>query len=348
MNIIGLDIGGANLKAANIHGKAASRAFPIWQRPEQLAEEINDLISNLGPVDGLAVTMTAELADCFATKVDGVSFILGKVEEVAVAAAGKGDVFVWQTGAEFVDPNLAREIPHLVAASNWHALATWLGRVVPSGPGLLVDIGTSTTDIIPLLDGHPVSTGLTDVERLLSGELLYTGVRRTPLFALAHSVPIRDGHCPMAAELFATTLDVNLLLDLIPEDATNTETANGKPATKSQAVDRLARMLCCDRTELSSEEVTDMAEFFHDVQKQRIRGCIDKVRGRLPDANKTLPHILISGSGTFLGEQIIAEHSVLKDADVTVLNSIYDAATSEAACAVAVARLAAERAIPNL
>ncbi|MFK7819627.1 MAG: hydantoinase/oxoprolinase family protein, partial [Planctomycetaceae bacterium] len=269
---------------------------------------------------------------------EGVEFILNQVCEVA---AGR-PIAVWQTGGEFVDPGVALDIPLLVAAANWHALATWVGRLVPTGPAIMIDIGSSTTDIIPLLDGRPVPNGLTDVERLLSGELLYTGARRTPVFAFAHSVPLRDGHCPMAAELFATTLDVHLILGLVNEDETNTDTANGRPATKNCAFDRLARMLCCDRNELTRDEVVDMAEFLHDVQKQRIRGCVDKVRLRLPSFDQP-PAVLISGSGSFLAERVINKHQLLREAEITRLNSFFDAATAEAACAMAVAKLASER-----
>ncbi len=339
MNTIGLDIGGANLKAANSDGKTATCAFPIWQQQDQLAPRLSELIAPLGNPDRFAVTMTAELADCFETKTHGVDFILGKVEQVADGRP----IHVWQTGAEFVEPNIAREIPLLVGAANWHALATWLGRMVPNGPAILVDIGTSTTDVIPLLDGRPVAEGMTDVQRLLHGELLYSGVRRTPVFALAHSVPLRGKHCPLAAELFATTRDVYLLLDSMPEDAGCTETANNRPATKAHAVDRLCRALCCDRTELTAEEVLDVAEFLHDVQKQRVKGCVDKVRLRLAGEQAAPPHVLISGSGAFLAEQIVSEHRVLSQSEQSNLNTLFDSSTAEAACAVAVAKLGSER-----
>ncbi len=339
MNIIGLDIGGANLKAANNDGHSASRAFPIWKEPQKLDQELAQVILGLGQPDAFAVTMTAELADCFTNKSEGIGFILGKVRTVAEGRP----VYVWNTGGEFLTPDVALDVPLLVAAANWHALATWLGRMVPAGPAVLIDIGSSTTDVIPLIDGRPVSQGLTDVERFLHGELLYTGATRTPLFALAHSVPLRGGHCPMAAELFATTLDVNLILGLIAEDDGNNETANGRSATVENATNRLTRMLCCDRTELTDAEIHDMAEFLHDVQQQRIRGCVDKVRLRLPNPRTSLPHVLISGSGSFLAESVVSNHETLNAAEVTLLNTIFSPATAEAACAVAVATLAAER-----
>ncbi len=343
MNIIGLDIGGANLKAANTSGQAATLAFPLWQHPEQLTDQLRQLIRPLGPTHALAVTMTAELADCFETKQQGVDFILGKVQELG----GGAPVLVWQTGSEFVSPEVARDIPLLVAAANWHALATWVGRMVPAGPALLLDIGSSTTDIIPLLDGRPVPQGMTDCERLLAGELLYTGFRRTPLCALASGVPLRGSTCPLAAEVFATTLDVHLLLQLIAEDAADCDTANGRPATRAAARDRLARMLCCDRTEISPAELLDVAGFLHEVQQQRIRGCLDKVRLRLPAPQAAAPHVLISGSGSRLAQACVGTHHVLSRSEVTLLDTVFDAATASAACATAVARLAAEYGVPQ-
>ena len=83
MPIIGLDIGGANLKAATSDGTAASRAFEIWKAPERLAEELQEVLSLLPAADALAVTMTAELADCFETKAQGVAQVLNAVGEVA-------------------------------------------------------------------------------------------------------------------------------------------------------------------------------------------------------------------------------------------------------------------------
>ena len=45
MAIIGLDIGGANLKAATADGAAQSRPFALWKRPRELAAELNKLLA---------------------------------------------------------------------------------------------------------------------------------------------------------------------------------------------------------------------------------------------------------------------------------------------------------------
>lgn len=337
MQIVGLDIGGANLKAADADENSQTRSFPVWKYPERLSNELQELLTHFPQAEAIALTMTAELADCFETKAEGVDAILRSVEE---AAQGK-PIVVWQTGAEFVTPDVAREIPLLVAAANWHGLATWLGRMVPREGAVMIDIGTTTTDLIPLSNGVPVSQGFTDRERLQFGELVYTGVRRTPVCSLARVVPFAESEIPLAAELFATTLDLYLLLAEIPEEPDNRETANGKPATVSAAHDRLARMLCCDRQELSLEAARNIARFLADVQQQQITAALQRV---LDEMEQACTQVLISGSGDFLAEKIVSGHPELRSAEILRLRNILSRQTSEAACAFALARLASERA----
>ena len=348
MSILGLDIGGANIKAADEAGHAVSRSFAIWKYPERLADELASILHLFPQAERVAVTMTAELADCFVTKSEGVRFILDAVEASVARALrvrshphseSAGDiepVLVWTTDGRFVSASEARELPMQVAAANWHALATWCGRLVPDGASLLIDIGTTTTDIIPLVEGRLVAKGLTDAGRLQTGELSYSGVKRTPLCAIAHAVPWRDGYCPLAAELFATTLDVYLMLGDIASNETDLETANGKPATKAAAHDRLARMLCCDRDEVSFDEAVQIARFLADVQRQRLAGSLERVASQLPRRCQT---VVVSGSGAFLARRLVAENRRTATANVISLDDQLSPGIAEAACAYAVAQL---------
>ncbi len=337
MSILGLDIGGANIKAADGRGRTLSRPFAIWKYPEQLASQVALLRSEFPSTDQLAVTMTAELADCFATKAEGVRFILDQL-----SVGNQKEMLVWTTAGEFVTAEAARQQPMQVAAANWHALATWVGKhhlPSASSTALLIDIGTTTTDIIPLTNSRPATVGLTDTTRLQSGELCYSGIKRTPVCAIAHSVPFRDSYCPLAAELFATTLDIYLLLGEIPEDARDLETANGKPATKAAAHDRLVRMLCADRDEISFDESVDIARFLADVQRQRLAGALERVVQRI---GSSVDSVVVSGSGAFLARRLIADHRRLRDATVISLDQLVSPGVAEAACAHAVAHLASE------
>jgi probable H4MPT-linked C1 transfer pathway protein len=335
-HVVGLDIGGANLKAAHSDGECRTRPFPMWQSPERLGDELRTLIADWLPARALAVTMTGELADCFATKADGVDRILASVESLA----GDIPVSVWQTGGEFVSPEFAREFPLLVAAANWHALATFVGRMIPEGRSLLIDVGTTTCDIIPIENGLPMPTGRTDLERLQSGELVYSGVRRTPLCAVAHSVPFGEGYVQLAAELFATMLDVYLLTGDIAENESDCETANGRAATVEFAHDRLARAICGDRFEVSLEDARGIAGFLADVQQQRLAGAMNRV---LSAINAPVEAVLIAGSGSFLARRLIENHSQLRDVAVHELRSMFSPEAAEAACAFALAKLGVEQ-----
>lgn len=341
--VLGLDVGGANLKAANLDGQVQSVAFPMWQQHRELTDHLRAL-SWVDNPDLVGVTMTAELADCFDTKADGVAWVIDSVCQ----AYPNSEVRFWLTTGEFAEPDDAVELPQLVAAANWHALATWVGRAVPAGPAILVDTGSTTTDVIPLLDGLPVMSGLTDCERLAFGELVYTGVRRTPLCAVMPAVSLDSQSVSLAAELFATTADVHVLMGAITEDANDTNTADGRPLTKEYARARLARMLCCDRTELSDAMLQDIAQQFATAQQNQVSAAIQRVSARLAaqmqqaqreDAAER-PQVIISGSGSFLAASAAEQAGLNQQLDLASLG--HDQAAS-AACSFAVARLVFER-----
>jgi probable H4MPT-linked C1 transfer pathway protein len=284
--VLGLDVGGANLKAVHSAGPARSRPFALWKRPQDLTFELRKLAAELPPAGRVAVTMTGELCDCFPTSRAGVLHILD-----AVASAFPDiPTFVWRSDGRYVDLAAARTDPRPCAAANWLALATFAGRFAPSGPALVVDTGSTTTDLVPLVDGVPVPTARTDPERLKAGELIYTGVRRTPACAL-----LGTGG---AAEFFATTLDVYLLLDRIAEDAGDTDTADGRPATKEWAHARLARMLCGDAETITHNATVALARRLALVQRQ----AIDRAARRM-----TFGSLVLSGAGEFLAREVFAD-----------------------------------------
>ncbi len=337
MAVVGLDIGGANLKAATADGVAVSSPFEIWRDPEGLFAALADLLAKLPAADSLAVTMTAELADCFRTKAEGVDRVLTAVERIA----GNRPVRVWTTGGRFVSPAEARHEPMRVAAANWHALATWAGQnFAPRGWGLLIDIGSTTTDIIPLRDGLPASLGLTDGDRLLTDELVYTGIRRTPLCALLAEAKFRGGTSRIAAELFATTLDVYLTLGDIPDNPNDCGSANGRPATRAEARHRLARMLCRDADEFTEADSLEVAGQFAAAQQSEIGRALDAFLTRLVG---TIDTVIVSGSGSFLARRLLAAEPRTRGAQVVSLDAKLTPAVAEAACAFAVASLAAKK-----
>ena len=336
MEVLGLDIGGANLKAAHSAGAARSRPFALWKEPSRLPRELQALLRTMPRFERLAVTMTGELCDCFETKRQGVNAILDAVQ----AAAGAVPVQVWQwaDGADnnvvgrFVDVATARAMPLQTAAANWLALATFAGRYAPEGAAVLLDIGSTTTDIVPLRDGRPTPKGRTDTGRLSFQELVYTGVRRTPVCALTRGRG--------AAELFATTRDVYLLLEELPEDVTDRDTADGRPATRAAAAARLARMLCADTETMTAEDIRRLAGQVSRRQQDRLREALGIVwETNLRRAPFTL---LAAGSGEFLVQKLLGLEPPLPVTRFVSLGRDWGQEVSQAACAYALAALAAE------
>jgi probable H4MPT-linked C1 transfer pathway protein len=333
MSWLGIDIGGANLKAADGRGWARSVPFALWRNPQLLAEQLCQLIESSPDAQQLVVTMTGELCDCFSSKAEGVRHILDSIQ----IAADSREVRVYCVDGTFVTAVEARESPQLAAASNWHALAKFACRFVSARAGLLIDVGSTTTDVIPLVDGRVAARGRNDTERLLSQELLYRGVGRTPICALTDALPLRGQLCRMAAEVFATTADAYLVLGDLNEDLEADWTADGRPLTKKFARQRLARQLCADADELQFEELEGIANAVRDVQRGELAGSIQAVSDRLPGPPSVC---VLSGTGEFLAESMVRR--VLPGCRIVSLGREIGLPASGCAPAYAVAVLAAE------
>ncbi len=314
--ILGLDIGGANLKAATNDGLSKSVPFPLWKQPEKLAPALAELIAGYEGVSQLAVTMTGELCDCFETKAEGVRKIVEAVGE-------SHPVCIWSTEGRFVSSVEAIQNPNTVAAANWHALAQFAGRY--ASDAILLDIGSTTADLIPIRKGQPATIGSTDTERLKSGELIYTGVERTPLCGL---LPAGE----TCAEFFATSHDAHLLLKHSPEDPTDCDTADGRPATIAYAHARIARMIGGDATTVSLQRAIEIAQLAIERQLEILREPLERIAAQHSTA-------ILSGSGEFLARLAIEPFRFQK---VISLTEQLGPGSASCAPAYAVAVLASE------
>ena len=333
MTWLAIDIGGANLKLADTEGCALSESFALWQHAGQLNERIQQLLSKAPSQGQLAVTMTGELADCFQNKSVGVLHILDAVAQ----ATTDWIVRVYLTDGRLVPLDTAVATPLAAAASNWLALATFAGRFVPDGNALLFDVGSTTCDIVPLIDGKPQPAGRNDTDRLLAGELVYTGVERSPVCAVVRRVPYRGSECPVAQELFATMRDVYLITEDLLESPTCHETADGRPATREYAVGRLGRVVCADETQFTMDDAIVMSTAAIDVQVDCLVQAFRMVINRMPAPPQT---VITSGHGDFLLRRLL--DSIGFTGQVIKLSKQLGEARSRVAPASALATLASE------
>ena len=112
--------------------------------------------------------------------------------------------------------------------------------------GILIDVGGTTTDLLPFDRGHGLALGGDDLARMQNGELLYSGVVRTPVHALASALPWRGAWQPIVPERFADMADVYRLLDRLQAHQDVLDTADGCARDAAHGARRLARMIGTD------------------------------------------------------------------------------------------------------
>jgi (4-(4-[2-(gamma-L-glutamylamino)ethyl]phenoxymethyl)furan-2-yl)methanamine synthase len=338
--ILGWDVGGANLKAARIEEGSQSgatvleRPFPLWRERHGLPAILAGTAERLGGARHMAVTMTAELADCFATKREGVVFVLDAFR------AAFPDVEPWIYGIDgrFRSADAARQRPNQIAAANWRASASFVARAFPDA--IFLDVGSTTTDVIPIVAGRVAARGRTDPARLRTGELVYTGALRTPVCAIVRAVPLRGRPCRVAAEHFAVAADVHVWLGRIDEDQYTCDTPDGRGRSRPEAAARLARMVCADMEMLRPRDITAIAEHAARAQVRQIAAGVRQVMRRLGSACPGVA--VIAGQGTFLARPA-AEAAGLSTRDMA---EEVGAGMARSAPAAAVAYLLAAMADP--
>jgi probable H4MPT-linked C1 transfer pathway protein len=296
--VIGLDVGGAYTKAVWRDGcdrRTLSRPFEVWRDREALEAVLREVVAGVAPepVEAVALTATAELSDAFRSKREGVGFVL----DAAEAALGDRRLLALTATGELVSFAEARARPLDVAGANWVASA--LAVAALHADALMIDVGSTTADVIPIVAGRVAAVGRTDLDRLLACELVYTGALRTNLAAIAPRVPVRDSWCPVAAELFAISADAQLILGHLAPSAYTCATPDGRPASIEYARERVARLVCADAEQLAAEEIDAIAAFLHAEQVRQIEAAARRVGKRLDGGAP----VVALGAGAFLARE---------------------------------------------
>lgn len=338
MEIIGWDIGGAHLKLARVRDGTvvALRQVPcaLWQGVDRLAAAIADGLAGWPMADRHAVTMTGELADIFADRAQGVRAILGVVAQRIDLSA----IAVYASDGVFHSAESAADHPARVGSANWHASARLLAARL--GGGLLVDIGSTTTDIVPCRGGAVAAQGGDDAARLASDELVYRGAVRTPVMAVVQHVEIDGTRSGVMAEYFATMADVYRLTGELPEHADQHATADGRGKSVPESAARLARMVGRDAASAPEETWRRLACAIGQAQLRQLQDAAARVMSAA-----VLPSdapLIGAGVGRFVAQQLARRlelpyrsfESIIDASDGAVA-----AGAADAAPAVAVALL---------
>ena len=309
MFILGLDIGGANTKAALLEftedtitqSASVIEYFPFWEKTNKdIINLLNRLVDNLRnnlalpkeEIDYIAVSITAELSDAFYTKRQGIFIILEALKE---AFSIKRLKFI-NTHSQFVDYLLAKKEYLAISAANWVGTALFIGNFVHNC--ILIDGGSTTIDIIPIVNSLPSTIGKDDTSRMLNHELIYTGGLRATIPSITHFIPYQGSKVRISFEKFALVSDVHRILNNISEDEYINDTADNRSTSLEDCYARLARTFCSDLDLVSKKELNIIAEYVYQKQLGIIRSEIKLLMRNLVKKHpefKNNPQFVITG-----------------------------------------------------
>lgn len=318
---LGWDVGGAHLKAALVDASGIALqvvqvACPLWKGIDKLATAIHTVLDKLDQYPQQhAVTMTGELADIFPDRRTGVIQIADVLSEQLVGRIG-----FYAGQQDYVA--LADVVIHAdaIASANWQASVQFIGKFIPDT--LFVDIGSTTTDIVPIAEGAPAPRGKNDAERMRFEELVYTGVVRTPLMSLASRIPFQGEWYSLAAEHFATTADIYRLTGDLQESSDMSDTADGGGRSLLDSARRLARMIGQDVEDEELSHWIQLAYAFQHAQLNTLKSALLRHASLRPETTKT---IVGAGAGNFLVERLASQ----LDAEYVDVKSLVKAGDEE-------------------
>ena len=302
--VLGWDIGGAHLKVAAVDRKGKVMQVlqlpcPLWLGLEHLDRAISTALAQMPGASLHAVTMTGELTDFFRNRAQGVKTIIARFAKQAPV----GRTYIYAGPEGFLTPENAAQKTDAVASANWAASAQLVARLLPDA--LFVDIGSTTTDLVPIRGGVLRVRGLSDADRLACEELVYTGVVRTPLMALAERIPFDGQWIPAMAEYFATTADVYRLTGELPEGADQLPAADNGGKSVRDSARRLARMIGRDLESAPLAQWKQCARQLADLQLWQIRQACERVLSRTVAVDRT--PVVGAGTGRFLARKLAAQ-----------------------------------------
>lgn len=288
----GLDVGGAHLKVAmSENGKlTAVQQFRcrLWMGLEKLDFALQKAAALIGGADQVSITMTGELSDVFPNRKTGVETLVARLDR---EFGPKARFWIGPRGiGSSAD---ARAHPRDVGSTNFLATAALAARA--HADALVIDFGSTTTDIIPVRGGKAVPLGLTDAVRQSTGELVYTGFTRTAVMGVTTRAPFQGQWVTFAREYLSTMADVRRILGVDLAAFDQHATADGQDKSAASSTVRLARMLGRDADEGTLTDWQTVAAY---IREEQLRSIHDGALQVLSRANlAAMAPVIAAGIG---------------------------------------------------
>jgi probable H4MPT-linked C1 transfer pathway protein len=343
--ILGMDIGGANTKLALLKffdSKLESsfshlEYFPFWEKtlneiPTMLKRVLSKIIKKakvkIKDINFFSIAITAELSDAFKTKKEGISIILNALAEVL----DKNKLRFISNNGEFLAYPDAKNGFISISGANWVSTSLFLGKFISKC--ILIDAGSTTIDIIPILDGIPVTKGKNDIERLMNHELIYTGGLRATIPSITHFVPYKGSMIRISFEKFALVSDIHRILYNISEDEYINDTADKRSKSIEDCYARLARIICIDSDTISKDELNNIAKNIYQKQIElistEIQQFLTDLISRIPEYKDDITFVITGIAAEFLIRRALSHLGYKNISIYEELTGISDSISSSA------------------
>ncbi|MFX0058589.1 MAG: hydantoinase/oxoprolinase family protein [Candidatus Hodarchaeota archaeon] len=343
--ILGLDIGGANTKAALMNFQNGEiidsfsyiEYYPFWEKslngiPNMLSRVLSKITKKarvkIKDINYFSIAITAELSDAFKTKKEGILIILNALSQVLDQEKLR---FISNNG-DFLAYEEAKKNFASISGANWVSTSIFLSNFISKC--ILIDAGSTTIDIIPILNSLPVAKGKNDIERLMNHELIYTGGLRATIPSISHFVPYKGSFIRISFEKFALVSDIHRILYNISEDEYINDTADNRSKSIDDCYARLARIICMDIDTISKDDLNSIAKYIYQKQLElistEIQQFLTDLIPRIPEFKDDITFVITGIAAEFLIRRALLHLGYINILNYEELTKISDSISSSA------------------
>ena len=274
--VFGVDIGGANMKITQLDGlKVRSTLLPFVGK----GDLIEKLIYAVTDPDLVVLTQTmCARRKLFSSSKEGTHYIIDMTHRLF------GDrVKYLGLSYNLYGADEAKKKYLEVAGRNWVATCYLVSYLGIGEDCLVIDCGTNSTDVVPVLHNNPVTIDDEDkgYTRLKTGEFLWSGVYFTHVPSLSGTVVLDDEEYAVNPSTSAMTFDIFIVLHMIPpEDVLSQFTGLAKNPdliSFQSSVERMLDVISADRELLTPKDAEKIATFLAEQQKKNTEKAVKKV-----------------------------------------------------------------------
>ena len=293
---LGLDIGGAHVKAVGVdESQKVCFIFyekcPVWESFFLLRQTLEKLLKTLGTNNTIfGITITAELSDCFKNRKYGAKQIFKLCLDLNI------DFYFFSSKTQ----NFKKKINYIdICSMNWLATGKYLKDRI--NEGVIIDFGSTTTDLVVIKNKKVINKYFTDYERINNFELIYTGLTRTPLFALSEKIILGNKSYYLIPEFFSSTADLYRVNKTLKKNLDLYDTSDKRSKTQLSSLRRISRNFGIDLDKQNIVLMNQLVKNLIEVQKKFIFNSLNKLI-KINNINSKLP-LILCGIGQDILEQ---------------------------------------------